>query len=243
MLSIKYSLFRLFWQGVDFLYPPVCGGCGKKGVRWCENCKRDLVLIKKPICIYCGLPQKEEGVCLACQKSQPDFSVLRSWSVFGGPIQKALHRMKYRNDLGLGEALVAEMLDDVEQLGWDIDLALPVPLGKERFKERGYNQAGLIARPLAWAKGWEYAPAALKRERETRSQVGLSANERAINVRDAFSATQAKVDGKSVLVVDDVATTGATLNACARALQKGGAREVYALSLARALPHHNLTTV
>lgn len=243
MLPIKYSLFRLFWQGVDFLYPPICGGCGKKGVRWCDDCKRNTPLIREPFCTLCGMPLKKEGICSACQKTKPDYSASRSWAVFDGPVRQALHRIKYKRDIGLADALAAEMLNMVNELAWDVDLVLPVPLGKERLKERGYNQAGLIARPLAWAKRWEYLPSALKREKETRSQVGLSANERAINVRDAFVAMQAKVDGKSVLVVDDVSTTGATLNACARALKIGGAREVYALSVAKALPHHSLKTV
>jgi len=242
-LRLKYRLYRLFWMGIDFLYPPICGGCGKRGERWCKHCQEELEPIPEPKCDLCGLPQKAEGICISCQKKEPAFSASRSWAVFGGPIQNALHRMKYRQDLGLGDALVATMLDAVDTFGWDIDLVVPVPLGKKRYKERGYNQAGLIARPLAWAKGWHYAPHVLRREKETISQVGLSAEEREINVRDAFFADREKVAGKNVLVVDDVSTTGATLNSCAKALRNGNAQEVYALSLARALPHHGLKTV
>ena len=213
------------------------------GTRWCEDCQNSVVLIPEPKCDICGLPQSKAGVCLSCQEMKPAYDALRSWAAFEGPIRKALHRIKYRQDLGLGDTLAAEMLHYVNRQNWHIDLVIPVPLGKKRFRERGYNQVGLIARPLALAKGWKYAPRYLKRARETISQVGLSANEREKNVHGAFVIEGNKVDGKSVLVVDDVSTTGATLNSCAKALINGGAREVYALSLARALPRHGFKIV
>lgn len=242
-LRLRYHLYRSFWLGVDLLYPPLCGGCAKQGARWCEDCRQSIALIPEPKCEVCGLPHLSAGICLSCQQTRPAYRVLRSWTVFEGPIRKALHRIKYRQDLGLGDVLAAEMLGYVNHLNWHIDMVIPVPLGKKRFRERGYNQVGLIARPLAFAKGWTYASRSLKRAKETVSQVGLSADEREKNVRGAFVADRRKVAGKSVLVVDDVSTTGATLNSCAKALIKGGAREVYALSLARALPRHGLKTV
>ena len=240
---ISYHLYRSFWVGVDLLYPPLCGGCSQRGARWCEDCKKNIVPIPEPKCGICGLPQSKAGVCFSCQKTRPAYQSSQSWLVFEGPIRNALHRIKYRQDLGLGDVLAAEMLEYVNHLDWQIDMVIPVPLGKKRFKERGYNQVGLIARPLALAKGWNYAPRSLKRVKETASQVGLSADERKENVRSAFVADRRKVDGKSVLVIDDVSTTGATLNSCAEALNNGGAREVYALSLARALPRHGLKTI
>jgi len=224
-------------------YPPVCGGCEKNGFRWCENCRKNSLLIPEPICEICGLPQPKTGICLSCKEIPPAYLALRSWSVFEGPIRRALHRIKYRQDLGLGDSLAAEMLVYINLLDWQIEIISPVPLGKKRLKERGYNQVALIARPLALAKGWEYAPRSLKRTKETISQVGLSANGREDNVRDAFVADSKRVAGKSVLVLDDVSTTGATLKSCAKALLNGGAREVYALSVARALPRHGLMTV
>ena len=240
---IKYHLYRSFWVGVDFLFPPICGGCAKKGVRWCEDCQKSIVLIPEPKCDICGLPQLKNEICSSCQKTPPSYKALRSWVVFEGPIRNALHQMKYRQDLGLGDSLAAEMLAYTKQLNWHIDMVVPVPLGKKRLQERGYNQVGLFARPLALAKEWKYVPRALKRVRETISQVGLLADERKNNVRSAFVANHKKVAGKTVLVIDDVSTTGATLNSCAKALGNGGAHEVYALSLARALPHHGLKTV
>ncbi len=102
------------------------------------------------------------------------------------PVQTALHRLKYRRDIGLGDALAAQFSGFVANLNWPIDLVVPVPLGQKRLHERGYNQVGLMARPLSLSMNIAYAPEALTRERETRSQVGLTKTERHINVRGAF---------------------------------------------------------
>jgi ComF family protein len=119
-------------------------------------------------------------------------------------------------------------------LSWPIEIVVPVPIGRARRKERGYNQAALLAYPLALCSEIPYQSHALSRKRETRTQVGLNPLERKLNVADAFVAAREFVEGKSVLVVDDVTTTGATLNACAQALISAGARLVYGLTLARA---------
>ena len=120
---------------------------------------------------------------------------------------------------------------------------IPVPLGNKLLKERGYNQVGLVARPLAHELGLEYAPGALWKSRETRSQVGLSISQRRENVSNAYQANPSVVNRKSILLMDDVATTGSTISACTSALAAAGAHEVYALTIARALSHHDLTRV
>jgi ComF family protein len=145
--------------------------------------------------------------------------------------------------MGLGEALSVPLSGFVASLHWPLDVLAPIPLGRKRLQERGYNQVDLIARPLSLALGLEYRPRALKRKRETVSQVGLSAAERRENMQDAFLADPRFVRGKVVLVVDDVATTGSTLSSCAEALHQSGAADVYALTVARALPHHGLQQV
>jgi ComF family protein len=125
-----------------------------------------------------------------------------------------------------------------KELNWHVDVIVPIPLGRQRMKERGYNQSGMIAEPLAMALGIEFAPKALMRRKETRSQVGLSKQERQKNVLGAFQAMG--VSGKNILVLDDVSTTGSTLSSSAEALLSSGAKEVYALTVARALPHQGL---
>jgi ComF family protein len=168
---------------------------------------------------------------------------MRSWLIFEGPIRHALHTLKYRRNVALGDVLAQHLMEYVDALGWSVDLVVPVPLGRRRMNERGYNQVGLVARPLAAIQGWRYSPQVLARVRETRSQVGLSATERRENVSGAFCANAALVSEKTILLMDDVATTGATLASCADVLQKAGAQTVYALTLARALPHHGLQVV
>jgi ComF family protein len=147
-----------------------------------------------------------------------------------------LLRLKYRRDLGLADALAPLLAGFVEQLSWKPHLIVPVPLGGGRIRQRGYNQAALIAQPLALALSIRYVPHDLTRTRETLSQVGLTRSERIQNVKDAFVANSRHVRDRDVLLVDDVATTGATLSACARALRLAGARGVRAVTVARASP-------
>lgn len=155
-------------------------------------------------------------------------------------MRPALHQLKYRRNLGLAEALAADVARFLDSLGWQAEAIVPVPLSQQRLRERGYNQAGLIAQSLARLIGWRYLPKGLKRIRHTRSQVGLTAAERRENVRAAFDASPDLVRGKILLLFDDVATTGATLHSAAEALLAGGATRVYALTVARALPRFGL---
>ncbi len=240
MTQISYLAYRALWDALDAAFPPFCGGCQKKGERWCAECRSRVQVLGGILCEVCGLPQDKSGICKDCLDERPRFSALRAWAVFEDPLRKALHRLKYRRDLALGDALAAQMSSFVEGLSWDAEALIPIPLGKQRQKERGYNQVGMIARPLAMALGMEYAPKALARRKETRSQVGLSKTERRENVHGAFQAGTG-VKGKTILVLDDVSTTGSTLSAAAEALYASGAKKVYALTVARALPHHGFT--
>jgi ComF family protein len=134
------------------------------------------------------------------------------------------------------------MIASLQKLNWSLDIITSVPLGLVRLKERGYNQATLLARPIALCLQVPFSSRALIRTRETRSQVGLTVTERQDNMADAFRANSKLVKGKNILVVDDVATSGATLNACAKALLDVGASKVYGFSLARAVFTPNMET-
>jgi len=127
------------------------------------------------------------------------------------------------------------MIVNLEKLNWSLDIVTSVPLGLVRLKERGYNQATLLARPIALFFDMPFSSQVLSRTRETRSQVGLTVLERQDNMNGAFQARSDIAQGKTILVIDDVATSGATLNACAKALLEAGATRVYGFSLARAI--------
>ena len=223
------------------LFPPVCGGCGKAGFRWCPDCQGRVPHIVEPFCEKCGIPVRKLGLCEKCQTNPPAYRLMRSWAVFDSPIQNALHTLKYRRNIGLGDLIGCQMVDFVLSLKWNIDAIIPAPLGRQRLKERGYNQVGLVAQPLAYELGLEYAPEALWKARETRSQVGLTISQRRENVSQAYQANPSVVKRKSILLMDDVATTGSTISACTDALRSAGAQEIYALTIARALSHHDLT--
>jgi len=237
--NFSYALHRSFWSALDLLFPPFCGGCGKSGSRWCAECQRRVQIISGTVCEVCGLPLDVSGICDTCRLERPHFHALRAWAVFEDPVRNVLHKLKYRRDVALGDAIAAHMVQYVKGLNWDIDMIVPVPLGRKRQNERGYNQVGMIAKPLALALGVEFAPKALVRRKETRSQVGLSKVERRKNVDGAFQSG-AGVNGKTILVLDDVSTTGSTLSSSADALLASGAKSVYALTVARALPRHGL---
>ena len=172
------------------------------------------------------------------------YRLMRSWAVFDSPIQNALHTLKYRRNItGFGDVLAIQMANFVRSLQWSFDTIVPVPLGAKRLQERGYNQVALVARPLAYELRVVYEPSVLWKTRETRSQVGLNMLERRENVSKAYQAHPSALKRRSILLMDDVATTGSTISACTEALLSVGAREVYVLTIARALSHHDLTRV
>jgi len=239
MANLRYLAYRWFWKSIDWLYPPECGGCGRRGFRWCDECEKKVREIRPPLCQRCGAPLPDhfssgEQICIPCRIHPPHYEALRARGIFEGGLRAAIHALKYKGNLGLGEMLAAGLERSLCKLNWKVDGIIPVPLSRTRLKERGYNQAALLAQPLALAEEIPYMPKVVERVRDTASQVGLKIEERRRNVAGAFLARKNEIDGKTILLVDDVATTGATLDACAEALLRGGAGLVYGLTLARA---------
>lgn len=233
--SLRYQLYKQIWAVLDYFYPPRCGGCGELGSRWCPACEQKTTKMTMNLCRICGINLRHGNICDSCAQSRPKFTMLRSWGVYAGPLRQAIHRLKYRRDIGLGEALGLHLIELLERLKWQIDLIVPIPLSVARQAERGYNQSALLARPISLAYRIPYKPAALHRIRDTESQVNLNLSERRKNVQGAFLGNTNLVSGKRILLVDDVATSGATLDAGADGLLFAGAKEVYAITLARAL--------
>lgn len=229
-----FFVYHALWCAIDWLYPPTCGGCGCQGERWCLACQQ-ADKIYGPVCPICGHIQTNDQLCQHCQAAAPAYVALRSWGIHRGPLQQAVHQLKYKGDIGIGEPLSKHLIDLYNDLKWQVDLVVAVPLSKSRLKDRGYNQAGMLARPLAYAIHKPYLPGAIQRKRETRSQVGLNAHQRHENVKEAFQAIEAQVREKVILLIDDVTTTGSTISACSQALTLAGASAVYGLTLSRAV--------
>jgi ComF family protein len=230
-----FFAYHLLWQAIDWLYPPHCAGCDRLGERWCATCQQQVGVIGEEVCPVCGDVESGQALCPACQDHPPAYRALRSWGAYSGTLRNAIHRLKYKGDIGLAEPLSKHLIAYYNQLNWNVDFVIPVPLGLARARQRGYNQSSLLARPLAHALQIPYKPACLQRNRETRSQVGLSAHQRRENVYGAFRANHEQVSGRIILLVDDVTTTGSTINACAQALSLAGASAVYGLTLARSV--------
>jgi len=240
--SPAYYLYHLAWSTIDWLYPPNCGGCGTLGERWCQTCQEQTQLISGNVCPICGYPQAGTDICQSCISSVPDYNALRSWGFFTGPLREALHRLKYQQDLGIGEIFSLHLINLVSKLNWPIDGICPVPLSRKRAQERGYNQSSLLAWPISLGLKISYLPQGIERIKDTRSQVGLSKLERIENVSGAFQAKHSLVKCKSIMIVDDVTTTGSTIQACAQALLDAGAKAVYGLTLARAASREDSMT-
>ncbi len=197
--------------------------------------------VSEDICDVCGYPLEWGNLCSRCNESRPKILRMRSLYQYDGQIREALHHLKYDNDLGIAEILGKKCAEYISNNQWEIDLVIPVPLGKERRKERGYNQAAMIAYPLSIYCNIFYNSKCLSRQKETTTQVEFSADRRRQNVKDAFIAEGKVVKGKNVLVVDDIITTGSTIDECASALINAGAKNVYGLSVARTMLAGKLT--
>ena len=228
-----YAIYHGIWKAVDWLYPPHCGGCDLPGERYCRSCLANTVLPGENICRYCGTPLQPEHNCPTCENTPSVCEQIRSWGIFTGPLRNAIHALKYRRDLGLSEYFSQHLVEALIRLKWSFDVVTAVPLSNSRMRSRGYNQSAMLAKPVALAFDKPFLPGAVHRQRETRSQVGLSISERFENVNGAFNAQGRLVRGKIILLIDDVTTTGATIQACAQALKSAGASSVFGLTLAR----------
>ncbi len=233
-INLPYTIYQGIWNAIDWLYPPACGGCGKQGAHWCLECTARVELIHPPVCNRCGRKVDSHRTCNTCRTITPQYSSIQSWAFYDGPVRSAIHRLKYKRDIALGELLSRNLITLLRKANWQIELISPVPLSIARQAERGYNQAALLSLPVALGLHIPYHPAALRKVRDTRSQVGLSLHQRRENIEGAFWADPKSVEGKRVLVIDDVVTSGATLNECAGVLFAAGAAAVYGVTVAQA---------
>lgn len=234
--QITRTVYSGFLEGINWLFPPECVVCGADNYSICKSCLDKINFIQDPVCQICGAPLRVGTLCKECRRQSPSFDILRSVAFYEGTIRKAIHQLKYQRNFTLGQPLANLLYHKVSALNWSADLVIPVPLSRKRKAQRGFNQAAVLAFWLSLLLECKFAPQGLFRSQETSSQVGLSAYERRQNVENAFIANFEQVKGKQILLVDDVATTGATLNACAKALKIANADKVLAITLAKS--HH-----
>lgn len=221
---------------LDLVFPTKCAGCGALGDLFCPACRGQVDPVPQPVCIRCGKPVQQQGRCPACRDGSFQIAAIRAAAVYREPVSQVIHEFKYngRKELGqpLGELLAAYWRARTVS----VDLVIAVPLHKARLTERGFNQSQLLAETLCRQAGLPLLqPEVLRRERETQQQIHLGPEERRQNVSGAFLWTGPPLAGARVLLIDDVATTGATLEACGEALHVAGSGRVWALTVARAL--------
>lgn len=206
----------------------------------CFNCRKLLFPIHPPLCPHCGRPfaAGDSHPCSRCMERMPNYDFARAGGLYRNAMITAIHSLKYRERIHLAKDLAGWTLQQCEDY-WFLpkaDMLIPVPLHPRRLKERGFNQSLLIGRVLSEKLSIPCNPFILIRAIDTPPQVGLSEEKRRMNVRGAFEISRKKeslVAGKTLLLVDDVMTTGATVEECARTLKNSGAEKVYVLTIAR----------
>jgi len=233
---------------LDLLLPPRCPSCQRRCETarfFCPDCARRITPLSPPLCLRCGAPftSPPDHLCEKCLRRPPHFTRARAAAHYrthsrthsADPLAAVIGRFKYGPDPTLAPILI-EVLCRNLPLAIDHEVLVPVPLHIDRLRWRGFNQAALLARALARRSGIPCDPKLLRRQRPTPPQVGLGEGERRRNIRGAFTVRRPEaVADRTVLLIDDVYTTGATANECARTLRHEGARRVDVLVVARAI--------
>ena len=238
---------------MDIIYPPRCGVCASflweaplKGnataLAICHSCLAGFNPLSSPLCSLCGAPfsseVSEDHPCEDCLRNPPAYDAAGAPYLYEGSLLEAIHHLKYHGKTSLARSL-GPLLGEFTQ-DWLGDestnvLVVPVPLHPVKLRERGYNQSLLLAGYIAKKLRAELDFLSLRRNKKTLPQAGLGKKQRQQNVRDAFKLENAnRIKGRDVLLVDDVSTTGNTLNACSKIMRKGGVRTIYCVTLARA---------
>jgi ComF family protein len=240
---------RHLWdEALNLFYPAVCCGCGQPAARleFCSCCRAQIHTPCSPLCFICGAPFATAGGadhrCERCLTRTFAFGRARACALYDAadtvqhPLKSVLQRYKYNRDVSLAGPLAGLLSERCPLVIPAYDVIMPVPLHVSRLRWRGFNQAQLLAKPLARRAGVSVDPLSIERVRPTRPQVELSEAERQRNVAHAFRVTRPEcVRQRRILLVDDVYTTGATVDECSRELKRAGAASVDVLVLARAV--------
>ena len=229
----------------DVIFPPQCMACGtvlrERQSSLCPECFSQIAFIRSPLCVLCGQPFSEPGdsdhICGPCLLAGPPFSIARALGHYERVLMDVIHRFKYGGKISLGERLGEFMADfSYPSLAIaDYSLIMPVPLHPRRLRQRGFNQAVVLAREISRRFSLRLDFLSLQRVVFTEPQVGLGKEMRERNIRSAFRVVDAgRITGEKILLVDDVYTTGSTVKECARILMESKAEQVAVMTLARA---------
>ncbi|MDL1970268.1 MAG: ComF family protein [Candidatus Desulfofervidaceae bacterium] len=228
---------------LDVFFPCLCAGCGtpvEASRLFCAECEADLAMVTAPFCQICGCPftspQGDEHICGECLQQPPFFKAARSVFIYKEPIKRAIIQFKFLGCTALAELFAKVIITNLDGFIKQIapDIVIPVPLHLSRLRERGYNQCLLLAKRIARILGIPCKKRTLQKVKPTMSQVGLSLSQRRFNVKGSFTVVDPDaVQGRRILLIDDVFTTGSTVNECAKVLVKAGADGVWVITLAR----------
>jgi len=235
---------------LNFVFPLDCKICEKpiresKGYSICEDCFKTIELIERPYCIKCGKPliptdffkQNREILCLDCKREKYSFEFSRSTGIYDKVLKKCIHLFKYYGEKKLAKPLGKLMVDSLvknDEFKRKIDLIIPVPLHRNDLKKRGFNQSVLLGKVTGDYLSIPVRENVLVKKKLTPFQVNLSKKERKINILRAFSVEKPEeIKGKNILILDDVFTTGATVEECTKELMKARAKNIFVLTLAR----------
>lgn len=223
------------------LFPPACPLClatlpAGTAELFCSTCGSGIRPLTGACCSRCSLPfggaENSSHLCARCLTSSPSFHHVYAYGYYAETLRQAVHQFKFNNKVGLDRCL-ATLIDQALGADLSVDLVVPVPLQHKNLCQRSYNQALLLAREIARIRGWKVNHQLLEKIRMTAPQHDLSARKRELNLRGAFEFRQ-RLSGEHVLLVDDVMTTGTTVEACCRVLLAAGAGQVDVAVIARA---------
>lgn len=222
---------------LNILFPETCPLCSNPSLDHrtapiCPECWQSIEPYTGPKCLRCGKPLVSEAAttCGECLKDEPAFESAACYGLYEGALRKAINLLKYHNVKRLSRPLSDILL---QMKVPDVDAVLPVPLYETRLRKREFNQSALIAKYMAEGLGSKLILDSLVKIRDTKAQVGLNSKERRKNMRNAFGIKNRElIEGKQILLIDDVATTGATIRECSRVLKKAGAGSVHVITLA-----------
>jgi ComF family protein len=224
---------------LDVLFPAHCAGCQGIGHVLCPSCLAKIQPLPSPFCKLCGTPLYPDGICKNCQYRLPKLSGQRAVSLYQEPLRGCIHALKYDGNTRLAEPLGLLLAQAYRRYGLQADMLIPVPLHSERQQQRGFNHASLLAEVCSANLGVPMNDSILVRHRATVAQVDLHPRERYQNVAGAFACASVSATrtlfGRRIVIIDDVSTTSATLEACATPLFAAGAKEIWGLVLARPL--------